>query len=119
MIAKIQIPLSWPVVGGNNYNRESLITIRRPRNISTILYPLILHFTFHLLPFGLKTISKTIAWLYTLKHILSRPKNKVWLSMRGLLLVSKEYAPQDLYNHTVASGHSFDVLAIDRFLVIN
>jgi hypothetical protein len=26
---------------------------------------------------------------------------------------------QHLYNHTVASGHSFDVLAIDRFLVIN
>jgi hypothetical protein len=34
-------------------------------------------------------------------------------------VVSEEYAPQDLYNHTVASDHSFDVLAIDRFLVIN
>jgi hypothetical protein len=34
-------------------------------------------------------------------------------------LVRGTYALPVLYNHTVASGHSFDVLAIDRFLVIN
>jgi hypothetical protein len=34
------------------------------------------------------------------------------------MTVSEGYALPILYNHTVASGHSFDVPAIDRFLVI-
>jgi hypothetical protein len=60
-----------------------------------------------------------VAALFVLDPFCVGVNKRANLSTFTQLSVSEGYALPVLYNHTGSSGHSFDVLAIDRFHVIN